>query len=95
MTQTELARRSATSQTALSAYESGAKTPSVPTLARILAACGSRLTIEPDHQPLIIPSARQHERTARALDDVLALAEALPTRHDRALRFPPLGRRCP
>lgn len=91
LTQTELACRSNTSQATLSAYERGTKAPSIATLARLLAACGARLAVESGHQPLTVPSARRHERTARQLARVLALAEALPTRHARELRFPRLG----
>ena len=36
------------------------------------------------------PSVETLGRTARSLIDVLALAEALPTRHERELRFPRL-----
>lgn len=49
LTQRELAQRAGTSQAAVSAYESGARSPSMHTLERLLAACGMRprLTIEP------------------------------------------------
>lgn len=49
LTQRELARRAGTSQAAVSAYESGGRSPSTRTLERLLAACGMRprLTIEP------------------------------------------------
>lgn len=49
LTQQELARRAGTSQAAVSAYESGIRSPSTRTLERLLAACGMRprLTIEP------------------------------------------------
>lgn len=40
LTQVELARRAQTSQTAISAYELGAKVPSLETLERILGAAG-------------------------------------------------------
>jgi len=43
LTQAELARRSATSQSAVAAYESGAKMPSVPTLDRLLGVAGVEL----------------------------------------------------
>lgn len=43
MTQTELAERAGTSQAAISAYESGRRSPSVDTLSRILAAAGAEL----------------------------------------------------
>lgn len=40
LTQSELAARARTSQAALSAYESGRRSPSVDTLSRILGAAG-------------------------------------------------------
>jgi len=40
LTQAALAQRAATSQAAISAYESGRRSPSVETLSRILAAAG-------------------------------------------------------
>src|SRR5256885_9639764 len=90
MTQSTLAARTRTSQATISAYESGRKQPSVDTLSRLLAATGRRLTVE--EGPPREPSRQQHARTARILVDVLALAEALPTRHERALRYPRLAR---
>jgi transcriptional regulator with XRE-family HTH domain len=51
LTQAALARRAATSQTAISAYESGRRSPSVATLSRILDAAGFELRMrlaEPD-----------------------------------------------
>lgn len=88
LTQSELAERAGTSQAAISAYESAAKEPSVSTLSRLLVAAGARLTVEPAR--VLEPSAAQHARAARALLDVLELAEALPTRHEPDLRFPRL-----
>lgn len=93
LTQTELAGRAGTSQATVSAYEAGSKTPSVATLERLLAATGSRLNVEAGHDPLSLPSAREQERIARELTDVLALAAALPTSHRRTLTYPRLGRR--
>lgn len=40
LTQAALAKRAATSQSAISAYEAGRRSPSVDTLCRILAAAG-------------------------------------------------------
>lgn len=91
LTQAALAARTGTSQATISAYESGRKAPTVETLGRLLAAAGSRLGVESGAQPLIQPSAKQHARVARSLLDVLALAAALPSRHDRTLRFPRLA----
>lgn len=46
LTQAELAERAGTSQSAVSAYESGAKAPSLHTARRLLDACGHRLVLE-------------------------------------------------
>jgi transcriptional regulator with XRE-family HTH domain len=89
LSQVDLAARTGTSQATVSAYESGRKQPSVATLSRLLAATGSRLTVRPGAAQE--PSREQHARTARALTDVIALAEALPRRHERTLRFPRLA----
>jgi transcriptional regulator with XRE-family HTH domain len=89
LSQAALAARTGTSQATISAYESGRKRPSVDTLGRLLGATGWRLAVERRHP--IEPSRAQHARTARALADVLALAEALPTRHEPALRYPRLA----
>jgi len=51
MTQTELATQAQTSQAAISAYESGRRSPSVDTLCRILDAAGFEVRMrlaEPD-----------------------------------------------
>lgn len=51
LTQQALADRAATTQSAISAYESGRRSPSVHTLVRILAAAGLELrmrAVEPD-----------------------------------------------
>jgi transcriptional regulator with XRE-family HTH domain len=90
ISQAELARRAGTSQATISAYENGTKVPSVSTLSRLLAAGGARLTVEHTGQPVTEPSLRQLKRTARSLADVLDLAEALPVRHRRTLRYPRL-----
>jgi predicted nucleotidyltransferase/DNA-binding XRE family transcriptional regulator len=51
--QTELARRAGTSQPALARYETGTSLPTLPTLERLLSACGRRLEIHtpPASQP--------------------------------------------
>jgi transcriptional regulator with XRE-family HTH domain len=92
LTQTELARRAGTSQATISAYEHGRKAPSVETLGRLLAAAGTRLTTAPASAPVVRPTRAQLARAGRTLVDVMLLAEALPTRHDVELRFPPLTR---
>ena len=89
LSQAELAERTGTSQATISAYETGRKQPSVDTLSRLLAATGRRLATAPGGAAE--PSRRMQRRNARILADVLALAEALPARRDRVLRYPRLG----
>ena len=89
LTQVELARRAGTSQSTLSAYESGAKTPSLGTLQRLLGAAGSRLAVQELPGTAAIEPERQRA-TSRTLVEVLALAEALPVKHDRVLSYPRL-----
>ena len=45
LSQTELGRRAGVTQSVISAYESGARQPSLPTLARIIEATGARLDV--------------------------------------------------
>src|SRR5436190_16958807 len=90
LTQTELAERSGTSQATISAYEHGAKTPAPTTLARVLAAAGMRLTAVPASSAVRVPAAGELDRRSRVLAQVLDLAERLPARRSRELRFPRL-----
>jgi len=46
LSQVDLAARVGTSQPALARYEAGAALPTLPTLERLLAACGRRLEIQ-------------------------------------------------
>jgi|ERR1041384_387103 transcriptional regulator with XRE-family HTH domain len=64
LTQDALAKRAATSQAAISSYESGSRSPSVETLSRILAAAGFELRMrlaEPD----------RHEATRKIAETLL------------------------
>lgn len=74
LTQGQLAERAGTSQQAVSAYETGRKEPTLPTLERLIVAAGYelRLHLEPvDHHD------RSVEVTLEALpDDVRAELEA-------------------
>ena len=45
LTQAEVARHAGTSQPAVARYERGIEVPTIPTLERVLAACGRRLTM--------------------------------------------------
>src|SRR3954471_959108 len=92
LTQGELARRAGTSQATISAYESGAKQPSVATFSRLLAAAGARLAVEDAPAARIEPSQADLERAGKTLAEVIALAEALPVRHEPDLHYPRLRR---
>src|SRR4051794_23460774 len=61
LTQAQLAQRSRTSQTAISAYECGSKFPSLETLERILAAAGFSLRMS------LAPADDHDESVARDL----------------------------
>jgi len=51
LSQTELARRAAVTQSVISAYESGARQPSVPVLERLVAATGLELELRVRRPP--------------------------------------------
>ena len=91
LSQAELARRGGTSQATVSAYESGSKQPAVATFARLLAAAGARLTVEP--RVLTEPGPAELRRAGETLAQVIRLAEALPVEHAERLRYPRLDRR--
>ena len=76
--------RADTSHSALSAYESGRKVPSVETLDRIVRAAGYELGVE------LTPAVGGADRAARGreLVEVLDLAAQFPARHQATLDFP-------
>lgn len=67
ITQHELARRARTSQSAVSAYESGRRSPSVDTLTRLLDAAGFELRMR-------ITSPDTHDATRRASEQIVGAA---------------------
>ena len=74
--QAEFARRCGIPASQLCAYETGAKQPSVATLARILAVAGVDLVARGD--------AAERLRQARELEDVFGLVDAMPARQPSA-----------
>jgi transcriptional regulator with XRE-family HTH domain len=84
--QAELARRAGLARSVVNAYERGHRQPGVEALARIAAAAGMRLRVEPT------PNAVDPARAARILEQVLDLAEALPQRRRGELAYPPMSR---
>jgi len=81
--QAELARRSGVPRTSVNAYERGRRMPTSATLVRLVEACGYMLDVRPRQQV-------EEQAAARALEQVLDLAELLPARRRDALAFPPL-----
>lgn len=83
LSQSELARRAKTSQAAISAYESGRRSPSVQTLSRVLAAAGFELRMR-------LASPDSHEAALKIAESLLPPAELRAftarerTRADRA-----------
>jgi transcriptional regulator with XRE-family HTH domain len=73
ISQRDLARRAATSQAAIAAYESGRRSPTLETLARIVRAAGQDLRIQvvpyDDHDDVIAAyEASLSEETRAALE---------------------------
>jgi transcriptional regulator with XRE-family HTH domain len=89
LSQTALAERTGTSQATISAYETGAKEPSLSTLSRLLAETGHSLEVT-EGMRTFQPSTRELHRRGRILAEVTALAEALPSRRRSKLGYPPL-----
>ena len=87
LSQAELGRRADVPRSVVNAYERGSRDPSTESLARLLAAAGSELRVERARVDVV--------RNARILEQVLDLAELLPTRRRGPLRFPPLHRLSP
>lgn len=83
LTQRQLAERAGTSAAAVCLYEQGARVPRTDTLARLMAAAGATLELGATGTTTI-----DLEANARALVDVLDLADALPHRPPGPLRFP-------
>ena len=84
--QAELSRRTGFTRSVLSAYENGRRQPSVAALARIAAAADLELQVaeRPAHDELT--------RAGEILEQVLDLAELLPSRPRGELAYPPLSR---
>lgn len=76
LSQAELARRAGVTQSVISAYESGARQPSLSTLARLVEATGSELEVHvTSPAPSRIPDGLLARRVRDQRDDVLAVLE--------------------
>jgi uncharacterized protein len=76
LSQDALARRAGTRQSAVSAYESGRRAPSVATLERLLAAAGHRLEVTLVEAAPSLPNTPLARRLARHRDEIVAAAAA-------------------
>lgn len=80
LTQAELARRGETAQSAVASYESGARTPSLGTLGRLLGAC--------DHEVDIVARPRTRRGASSLADLAPTIAEDLAAGEEQnALRL--------
>jgi transcriptional regulator with XRE-family HTH domain len=86
LSQAELGRRAGLTRSVVNTYERGRRQPGVDALARIAAAAGMQLRVEP------APHVVDPVRAGRILEQVLDLAEALPHRRRGQLEYPPLSR---
>ena len=84
ITQAELARRAGMPRSVVSAYEHGTRDPGTDALIRLLAAAGAELRLGR-------PSPIDVARNAHIFEQVLDLAETLPSRRRGRLCFPPLA----
>ena len=82
--QVDLARRAGLPRSVLNAYIRGGRRPRADVLARIAAAAGLDLRLEPRRPPV------DAQEASRRLVQVLGLAEALPFRPRARLEFPGL-----
>lgn len=81
LSQPELARRSGVASTLISTYENGRRVPSGDALMRLIEACGGTLEVS--------TSVERGRDAAAQLEQVAALAMALPRREPGQLEFPP------
>jgi transcriptional regulator with XRE-family HTH domain len=84
LSQAELARRAGMPRSVINTYLRGHREAGTDALARIAAAGGMELKLAPRKPPV------DRQRAGRRLAQVLDLAEALPFRRSRELRYPKL-----
>jgi transcriptional regulator with XRE-family HTH domain len=83
LTQRQLARRAGLQPSVLCAYERGTRMPGADVFLRIVRASGGEVIVRTAH-------ADDLRRADAVLQDVLALAEALPQRRRGPLTYPVL-----
>src|SRR5687768_15148209 len=86
LSQRELAARAQTSAAAVCLYEQGERSPRVDTLSRLLSAMGATLELD----VALTPSRIDVQANARTLEQLLELADHLPRRSSKRMRYPVL-----
>jgi len=76
LSQAGLAARAKTSQSAVARYETGVTVPSLPTLERLLAACGGRVVLENGTSAARARARRGKQRLAAVHDERERLLQA-------------------
>lgn len=84
LSQRELAARAHTSAAAICLYERGRRRPRVDTLARLMAAMGGTLEVD----TVTMPTTIDIRENGRTLQDLLDLADHLPRRSSKQMRYP-------
>lgn len=84
LTQVQLAKEAGIPQSTVSAYERGVRQPTLPTLARLVAAAGFSVRVD------LVPLERDTARNGRVLVDLLELVDRIPVRPRGELTFPRL-----
>ena len=95
LSQSELARLAATSQSAVAAYESGARQPTVPTLRRMIEATGNRLHLSITQDPGVWRLVDLADHLRAAPDDTTRLRlvfEFLRAAQESEARLPLVSR---
>lgn len=85
LSQAALAKRTGIPRTVINAYEHGRREPKCEVLSLIADACGWQIIAQPKRK---IDAARND----RVLQEVLDLAELLPSRPSKDLKFPSLAK---
>lgn len=86
LSQSELARRAGVAQSVISAYESGRREPSLPTLTRLVAATGHELAIDvvaTQGHALGLPDTPRGRRLRQRRSAIIRTAEARRARNVR------------
>jgi transcriptional regulator with XRE-family HTH domain len=80
LSQNELARRSGVAATLISTYENGRRVPSGDALIKLVEACGGSIDV--------VTTVERGRNAAAQLEQVAALAMALPRRKAGPLEYP-------